>query len=138
MTLQQETFRRAIPPEPAVPVEKSVAGGALSNRERQMVERFAGRGGFLARLRLPLNIMGGVAEAFGALLLHSLLGESVSVLAVRGAPHELTLQWCEEGESAAGPVTLDVRELRTAGGWLSGGEAIERFGRKLNVPCQAL
>lgn len=139
MTLQQETLDHAASSD-VPPTGAGSAPAVLTKRERMMVDRLAGSGGALARALTPLNVMGGIAECAGALLLHATLGETVSVAVRRGAPGQLSVVWVDaEGADGTPSFTTSLDDLRTTQGhYLPAHEMVERFRKKLNAPGLSL
>lgn len=140
MTLQQETIHR-MAATIAPPLEMSpVSPGMLTSRERRMIDGLPGSSGMLARTIIPLNVMGGIAESAGALLLHAALAETVSAAVRRNSPGQVLINWYDsDGQNGAPPFVVAINELRSADGlFLPAADIIERFGRKLNGPGLAL
>lgn len=140
MTLQQEIIPR-VAAQDALPLDVSIRSDAmLTKRERQMVERLPGSGGVLVRASIPLNVMGGIAECAGALLLHSMLAETVSVAVRPNAAGQVLIHWCEpEQQDGAPPFHASITDFQTTGRqFLPAADIVERFGRKLSRPGLAL
>lgn len=132
MTVQPET----IAPAAVLPVSATGVKEALSPRERFLADRIPGHGGFLARSLVPLNVMGGVAECAGALLLYAPLAETVSVAARRGPADQVCIHWGEsQASNGSLPFTVSFSSLCDATGrLLPASELARRFERRLDGP----
>lgn len=140
MTLRQESIHHMAatiaPPLEMAPVSEWM----LTSRERRMIDGLPGNSGMLARTIIPLNVMGGIAESAGALLLHAALAETVTAAVRRNSPGQVLINWYDsDGQNSAPPFVVAINELRSADGlFLPAIDIIERFGRKLNRPGLAL
>lgn len=141
MTPLPETLCPPVPAEAPSALPAVMHEDVCSHRERLLVGRLPGSGkAALARALIPLDVMGGIAECAGALLLHAAVGEMVTVGVRRGPPGHLSVYALDaEGWDGAPPWSAPLRDLRTPQGeFLPASEITERLRKRLSLPALAL